>query len=719
MSSNKEDLNPYVGPRPFERTDQDRARFFGRDRETEEIVSLIFGHPVILVYAQSGAGKTSLFNAQVAPTLEENRFEVLPLTRVRGAIPEEIEPQDIANLYVFNALLNLDREADPQALVDKSLAAFLAERPRATDAERQPVPQAIIFDQFEELFTLYPERWCEQQEVFFHQVTEALAADPLLRVVFVIREDYLAQLDPVARLLPERLRTHFRLERLREDAALLAVKEPLADSGRAFAPEVAESLVKKLLKARAVSATGETAEVEGQYVEPVQLQVVCLRLWSSLPPETTVISQAHFQEFDVSRALSNFYENVIQGIKRRTGVNEATLRHWCGKTLITPMETRGTVYRGEDSTGGIPNAAVDILESRHLIRAEYRAGARWYELTHDCFIEPILASNKEYFKAVEAEQQWRGKLKRGRRSPYHILSLDGGGIRVVLTATLLERLEVAHPGFLSKVDLLAGTSTGGILALGLAAGLTPKEIGRLYEESSTKVFAKSVWDDIRDLGKLIGADYSNEPLKQAILDFFGEITLGDLQKQVLISSFDLDNELRRPGALRTWRPKFFHNFPGEGSYADQKVVDVALRTSAAPASFPIYQGYIDGGVVAQNPSMCALAQALDLETGGQELRQVILLSMGTGISSRFLPQQNADWGLVQWAPHLMNLMIEGSVGLVHYQCLQLLGERYLRINPILPTPIGMDEVDQIPLLKEVAEMLNLDYAIEWLKRYYK
>jgi patatin-like phospholipase/acyl hydrolase len=236
-------------------------------------------------------------------------------------------------------------------------------------------------------------------------------------------------------------------------------------------------------------------------------------------------------------------------------------------------------------------------------------------------------------------------------SPYRILSLDGGGIRGVLTAKLLEGLEMAHPGFLSKVDLLAGTSTGGILALGLAVGLAPEEIGRLYEESGTKVFANSLWDDIRDLGMLIGSDYSNEPLKQALLELMGEITLGDLQKRVLVSSFDLDNDPQEPGALRTWKPKFFYNFPGEDSDADEKVVDVALRA--------------------------------------------------------------------QWAPHLISLVMESNVGLADYQCKQVLAKRYLRINPILPKPIGLEEVAQIPLLKEVAEKENLDAAIKWLKRYYK
>jgi patatin-like phospholipase/acyl hydrolase len=280
-------------------------------------------------------------------------------------------------------------------------------------------------------------------------------------------------------------------------------------------------------------------------------------------------------------------------------------------------------------------------------------------------------------------------------------------------------LEQAHPGFLAKVDLFAGTSTGGILAVGLAAGLSPAEIGQLYTQSGSQVFADSVWDDIRDLGKLIGADYSNRILKQAILERIGEISLGDLPKRVIISSFDLDNYPPPPGWLRTWKPKLFHNFPGPDSDADQKAVDVALRTSAAPAYFPIYQGYIDGGVVVNNPSMCALAQAINPETGGQSLRKVTLLSIGTGANSRFLPEQDADWGLAQWAPHLISLMIEGGVGLADYQCRQILGARYLRINPVLPTPMGMDQVKQIPALQSLAESEDLRVAIGWLKRYYK
>jgi patatin-like phospholipase/acyl hydrolase len=305
-------------------------------------------------------------------------------------------------------------------------------------------------------------------------------------------------------------------------------------------------------------------------------------------------------------------------------------------------------------------------------------------------------------------------------SPYRILSLDGGGIRGVLTATLLERLEEAQPGLLAQVDLFAGTSTGGLLALGLASGLSPAEARALYEEKGALIFEDSLWDDVRDLGMMLGAQYSNENLKQALIEQFGDQTLGQLRKKVLISSFDLDNEAPEPGALRTWKPKFFHNYPGPGSDAGEKVVDVALRTSAAPVYFPIYQGYADGGVVANNPSMCALAQALDQDTGGQSLDEVVLLSLSTGQSPRFLEVEDPDWGWLKWAKglRLVSVMLDGNVGLAHYQCSRVLGERYHRLDPRLPRPVELDDIDEIPLLKEMAGQADLAAAIAWLEAHF-
>jgi hypothetical protein len=137
--------NPYVGPRPFEL--HERQLFFGRDWEAEELVALIVAHPVVLFYAQSGAGKSSLLNARIVPKLEaEEGCEVLPVARVRGDIPVGIQAEQIENLYAFNALLNWTEETavTPEQLVNLSLAEFLNHLPHRSDKEGYPALRILI-----------------------------------------------------------------------------------------------------------------------------------------------------------------------------------------------------------------------------------------------------------------------------------------------------------------------------------------------------------------------------------------------------------------------------------------------------------------------------------------------------------------------------------------------------------------------------------------------
>ncbi len=391
------EFNPYVGPRPFERAEQ--RLFFGRDWEAAEMAALMITHPAVLLYAESGAGKSSLLNARVLPALEAAEgCELLPVARMRGDIPPEVQVGQIKNLYVFNTLVSWSETTGltPAQCAELSLADFLRQLPHQSDHEGYPALRIAVFDQFEELFTFYPERWLER-EGFFMQVNQALAEDSLLRVLLVIREDYLAQLDPYAPALPEQLRSRFRLERLRREAALAAVVGPLRGTGRSFAPGVAEELVAELLKIRVEDRSGAMIETPGEFVEPVQLQVVCQSLWAELPPEVTEISQSHRLAFgNVDQALTRFYEKAIKQTSQQTGFKERRLRAWFDRRLITSAGTRSLVYREAKTTGGAPNAAVDILEGHHLIRGEQRAGGRWYELTHDRFIDPIQKSNIDW-----------------------------------------------------------------------------------------------------------------------------------------------------------------------------------------------------------------------------------------------------------------------------------------------------------------------------------
>lgn len=307
---------------------------------------------------------------------------------------------------------------------------------------------------------------------------------------------------------------------------------------------------------------------------------------------------------------------------------------------------------------------------------------------------------------------------------YRILSLDGGGIRGVYTTTLLSRLEAAAP-FLGSVDLFAGTSTGGIIALGLAAGLTPEDLTDLYLRVGPEIFPDSHLGSLAILGKLLAAPYDNAALKHALTEVFGQRglrTLGDLPRRVLVPTFDLDSSEGPAGSPGRphWKPKFFHNFPGPESDAAEEIVDVALRTSAAPTYFPSYQGFVDGGVIANNPSMVALAQALHRDTGGQRPEDVRLLSVGTGDRLRFIPGERHDWGFVQWAMPLAQLIVEGPMDTARYECEQLLGERFHRLDAPLERAIELDDAGAAPDLVEMAKRVRepMEAAVAWVRAWF-
>jgi uncharacterized protein len=306
---------------------------------------------------------------------------------------------------------------------------------------------------------------------------------------------------------------------------------------------------------------------------------------------------------------------------------------------------------------------------------------------------------------------------------FRILSCDGGGIRGVLTAVLLNRLATAYPALLQDrpgtVTLFAGTSTGGILALGLAAGMTPAQIRDLYVTNGKLIFDASWLHDVVEIGGLSGAKYDNTNLKQILQETFGAQKLKDLRPRVLIASFSLDNQNADPSA-RTWNPKFFHNFTGGDSDGESLLVDVAMSTSAAPTYFPSYGVYVDGGVIANNPSMAAIAQALDGRNQASErttLDGIKLLSVGTGASLQYIAGQDHDWGDAQWIKPILNVMMDGSVGVADFECRQLLGNRYCRVEPIFPAgkSFPLDDVSKIVDLMDFANSFDLTGAIAWLQ----
>jgi hypothetical protein len=407
--------NPFVGPRTF--TYQEKDRFFGREQEARELRALVLSERLVLFYAQSGAGKSSLINARLIPQLQENGVAVLPVSRVSGELPAGVG--QVANIFIFNLLLSLDQgDTPPERFSQMKLGHFLnhltspdgqyyyyddsTPQNEAEGTGYQQPRYLLIIDQFEEIITTHLDRWTEREE-FFRQLNQVLIDDPLLWVMLTVREDYVASLEPYAPLLQNKLRARFYMKRLEYEQALEAMKKPAERAGWPFAPGVAESLVDNLRQIRVqTSLNSPTSEglrgVPGQFVEPVQLQVVGYQLCENLKdrPGHQITSQDVQELGNVDLALAQFYEQALSETISQTNVSEIDLRNWFEMQLITEAGTRGAVYRGAQQTGGLPNQVVDLLIQKFLIRAEPRSGGTWYELVHDRFIEPILRANQTW-----------------------------------------------------------------------------------------------------------------------------------------------------------------------------------------------------------------------------------------------------------------------------------------------------------------------------------
>lgn len=303
------------------------------------------------------------------------------------------------------------------------------------------------------------------------------------------------------------------------------------------------------------------------------------------------------------------------------------------------------------------------------------------------------------------------------QKPFNIISFDGGGVRGIIEAAILERVEAKYPNILRDVDLLIGTSAGGIIALGLAAGKSPAELREMYQMASKQIFAETFLGRFKDFWKLLSADYKADNLRKILENTFGDLLLGDLEKTVAITTFDLDNDAVGPD--RCWKAKIFHNCKGSDADLGVRVVDLALRTSAAPTYFPSSGGYIDGGVFANNPGMVGIAQALDPRNLNKDLKNISLLSFGSGNFSRYIEGSDLNWGLTKWAGSLLDILMDGSVNVVDFECKQILRDKYYRINPKFAYDYSLDDWKNIPALLAIAQDIDIDPVVSWLQTNWK
>lgn len=284
-----------------------------------------------------------------------------------------------------------------------------------------------------------------------------------------------------------------------------------------------------------------------------------------------------------------------------------------------------------------------------------------------------------------------------------VLSIDGGGIRGIIPATILREIERRTGKRIAEMfDLIAGTSTGGILALGLAR---PGEDGRpmysaadlvdLYEVEGTRIFDRSLWRRIVSVESLADEKYGHDGLERVLEEYFGEARLSHAVTEVLVTSYELE----------TRRPWFFarHKAVARPGH-DFAMRFVARATSAAPTYFEPQElaaatppgGLVDGGVFANNPAMCGYVEARSLHPEDE----ILVVSLGTGQLTRPIHYRDAKgWGLAMWAKPILNVVFDGVSDTVDHQMKILCGTgpdgepRYYRFQTELD--VGSDDMDDV------------------------
>jgi WD40 repeat protein len=437
--------SPYVGPRPFETGET----IYGRDREVNDLQGLLIAERIVLLHSPSGAGKTSLVKAALIPRLQAQDFTVLPVMRVgletpalvANGRPPAADGADSngapaagsrspgGNRYILSLLLSLE-EALPaeqqtpiEALAKLSLNDYL-DRRLSDDAGDDVV---LIFDQFEELLTVDPTNEAAKHE-FFAQVGAALR-NRRRWALFSMREDYVAPLRPYVRPVPTRLNNAYRLDLLRADAAHAAIQGPARSIGTEFDTEAADQLIDDLRRVQVQRADGTVESRPGPWVEPVQLQVVCERLWRSLPPGTLRIGKAEVGNLGtvdttVDGALADYYAEQVGAVAAETAVDERSIREWFDRQLITPEGRRGQVLKTQAQSQGLDNRAIEVLIDIYLVRKEERRGATWYELAHDRLIEPVRKNNATWRQQHLSALQRAAELWNRQNRPDGLLLRD-------------------------------------------------------------------------------------------------------------------------------------------------------------------------------------------------------------------------------------------------------------------------------------------------------
>lgn len=302
---------------------------------------------------------------------------------------------------------------------------------------------------------------------------------------------------------------------------------------------------------------------------------------------------------------------------------------------------------------------------------------------------------------------------------HKILSFDGGGLRGLISAVWLNEIQnrLNHE-IVSYFDLIAGNSTGSIIAAGLAMGYTPQDIINIYQHEGSIIFPpfwKVALSKLRRFPThgISSPKYDGKGLRKVLKKYFVhpdgteiKFTLDDMNgRRLLIPSYN----------MTIGAPTFFKNYRGEFDHLS--VTDVLLSSTAAPTYLPPHEislfgetaTMVDGVMVANNPTACAIAELFNIMTT-LDNEEILCLSIGTGTEGvSFEGDKIENWGLVQWAIPIVSIMMDGSADSADYISKQELEQgNYLRIDKVIhrKSPIAIDDASP----KTIQRMIEFAHA---------
>ena len=275
---------------------------------------------------------------------------------------------------------------------------------------------------------------------------------------------------------------------------------------------------------------------------------------------------------------------------------------------------------------------------------------------------------------------------------FQILSLDGGGYKGMFSAAILAAIEedLDRP-IAQHFDLIVGTSTGGIIALGLGAGLRPSEIVDFYSQWGSRIFPPN---PLRTISWVWSRKYNPAPLREALQSVLGDKKMEESAIPLVITAFDLT-----VNQVYLFKTPHHHHIRRDGR---ERMVDVAMATSAAPTYFPALNlqdvRLVDGGLWANNPVLVGIAEAISMFE--VPLESVRVFSLGTTSDLAYHHPSLDQGGLVQWAiravPMIMTAQSVGAAGIAEHL---LTPDRHLRHDPAVPPKVlKMDRVDTSKLM---------------------